>query len=80
MQPESIITPYEKNFEVWKQLWFTVEKSDVVVQIVDGRDPLFYRCISLEEYVKEVDEKKINLLIINKSDLLPLKIRECINK
>jgi len=37
------ITPYEKNIEVWKQLWRVIERSDIVVQIVDGRDPLFYR-------------------------------------
>ena len=27
------ITPYEKNIEVWKQLWRVLEKSDVVVQV-----------------------------------------------
>ena len=42
--PTAVLTPYEKNIEVWKQLWRTVEKSDVVVQIVDCRDPLFYYC------------------------------------
>lgn len=39
------ITPYEKNIEVWKQLWRVIERSDIVVQIVDGRDPLFYRYV-----------------------------------
>lgn len=27
------ITPYEKNIEVWKQLWRVIEKSDIVVQV-----------------------------------------------
>jgi large subunit GTPase 1 len=28
-----------------------IEKSDILVQVVDGRDPLFYRCHDLEDYV-----------------------------
>lgn len=69
-------TPFEKNLEVWKQLWRVVEKADIVVQIVDGRNPLFYRCPDLETYVKEIDPKKENILLINKSDLLSEKIRK----
>ena len=44
--------------------------SDVVVQIVDARNPLLFYSEDLETYVKEVDENKINLLLINKSDFL----------
>ena len=69
------ITPFEKNVEVWKQLWRVAEKSNILVQIVDGRDPLFYRCQDLEVYTKELDENKINLLLVNKSDLLTEEIR-----
>ncbi len=37
------VTPFEKNLEVWKQLWRVVERSDIVVQIVDARNPTFFR-------------------------------------
>lgn len=37
------ITPYEKNIEVWKQLWRVVDRADMIMQIVDGRDVLFFR-------------------------------------
>ena len=47
------LTPFEKNIEVWKQLWRVVEKSDILVQVVDGRDILFFRCDDLEKYVVE---------------------------
>jgi len=53
-----LLTPFEKNVEVWKQLWRVIEKSDIVVQIVDARNPLLFRSIDLENYVKEVDPKK----------------------
>lgn len=42
---------------------------------MDGRDPFFFRCLDLEHYVKEVDSSKLNLLLINKSDLLSSEIR-----
>ena len=44
--------------------------SDVVVQIVDARNPLLFWCPDLDKYVKEVDPKKQTLLLINKADLL----------
>lgn len=44
--------------------------SDVVVQIVDARNPLLFRCTDLEDYVREVGEDKVNLLLVNKSDFL----------
>jgi large subunit GTPase 1 len=42
----------------------------VVVQIVDGRNPLLFRCEDLESYVKEVSPDKLNLILINKADFL----------
>ena len=64
------MTPFERNLEVWRQLWRVVERSDVVVQIVDARNPLLFRCEDLESYVKELDGKKRCILLLNKSDLL----------
>lgn len=65
------ITPYEKNIEVWKQLWRVTERADLMVQIVDGRDPLFFRCEDLVDYITELNPEKKSLLLINKSDLVP---------
>ena len=65
-----LMTPFEKNLSVWKELWRVIEKGDLVVQIVDARNPLLFRCIDLENYVKEVDSRKKNLLLLNKADLL----------
>lgn len=65
-----LMTPYEKNIDFWRQLWRVVERSDIVVQILDARNPLLFRCQDLENYVKEVDSRKENLLLLNKSDFL----------
>uniref|UniRef100_A0A8C9VV47 Large subunit GTPase 1 homolog n=1 Tax=Scleropages formosus TaxID=113540 RepID=A0A8C9VV47_SCLFO len=65
-----ILTPYERNLDFWRQLWRVIERSDVVVQIVDARNPLLFRCPDLESYVKEVSPDKENMLLLNKADLL----------
>ena len=52
-----------------------VERSDMLVQIIDGRNPLFFYSEDLFNYAREVGKKRF-LLIINKSDLLPLEKRE----
>ena len=79
---ELLLTPFERNLSVWRQLWRTIERSHLIVQIVDARNPLGFRCEDLETYVKEVgievsEEESLarpgirrNLLLINKADLL----------
>lgn len=73
---ESFVTPYEKNLDVWRQLWRVVERSDVIVQIVDSRNPLMFRCPDLEDYVHEMNDKKRCLLVINKADYLSEELRQ----
>ncbi|OWF46782.1 large subunit GTPase 1 homolog [Mizuhopecten yessoensis] len=70
------LTPYEKNLDFWRQLWRVIERSDVIVQIVDARNPLLFRCEDLEAYIKEVDPNKQNLILINKADYLTAPQRE----
>lgn len=65
-----LLTPFERNLEVWRQLWRVIERSDLVVQIVDARNPLLFRSNDLERYVKDIDERKANLLLVNKADML----------
>ncbi|WWC60276.1 uncharacterized protein I303_102845 [Kwoniella dejecticola CBS 10117] len=80
---ELLMTPFERNIQLWRQLWRVLERSHLIVQIVDARNPLGFRCADLEEYVQEIgsdetDEeitvpgkgKRKSLLLINKADLL----------
>lgn len=64
-----MMTPFEKNIEVWRQLWRVVERSDVVAQIVDARNPLLYYCEDMYRYVTK-EMGRAHLLVLNKSDLL----------
>ncbi|KAG6003861.1 hypothetical protein E4U43_000840 [Claviceps pusilla] len=71
-----LMTPFERNLEVWRQLWRVIERSDLIVQIVDARNPLLFRSEDLESYVKDIDPKKENLLLINKADMMTLAQRK----
>ncbi|KAI0375232.1 P-loop containing nucleoside triphosphate hydrolase protein [Pilatotrama ljubarskyi] len=81
-----LLTPFERNIEVWRQLWRVLERSHLVVQIVDARNPLRFRCEDLEAYVQDVEGaegeagtgkgKRRSLLLINKADLLTAKQRK----
>lgn len=48
----------------------------IVVQIVDARNPLLFRSEDLERYVKETSCEKMNLILINKADFLSEKQRK----
>lgn len=64
------LPPFERNLEFWRQLWKIIELSDIIIQVVDARDPLFYQSSDLAQYVKEVDSNKESVLLLNKADLL----------
>lgn len=69
-----LLTPFEKNIEVWRQLWRVVERSDVLLEIVDARNPLAFRCVDFERYAASATNKmnrsKQVVMLINKADLL----------
>ncbi|GET85753.1 hypothetical protein, conserved [Leishmania tarentolae] len=69
-----LLTPYERNLEVWRQLWRVVERADVVLVILDARNPLMFRSFDFETYVRSIKnskgEPKKVVLLLNKSDLL----------
>lgn len=71
-----ILTPYEKNIEFWRQLWRVIERSDIVVQIVDARNPYLFWCEDLEYFVKEINPNKVTMILLNKSDYLTPSQRE----
>ncbi|KAI1824716.1 hypothetical protein F4861DRAFT_538700 [Xylaria intraflava] len=75
-----LMTPFERNLEVWRQLWRVVERCDLVVQIVDARNPLMFWSEDLEAYVQDVDPSKKNLLLVNKADMMTVTQRKAWSK
>ncbi len=55
----------------WREFWKAVEKADVVVEVLDARDPPSFRLEKVEEKIKE---SKGLVLAINKIDLVPQRV------
>jgi len=59
----------KKSF--YKEFKKVVEESDVVIQVLDARDPLGCRCPQLEEQIMASGRNKKLVLLLNKIDLVP---------
>lgn len=73
-QSTASVTPFEKNIEVWRQLWRVLERCSCLLQLVDARNPLFYLSEDLKNYAESLG--KPMMVLINKSDYLSPKQRE----
>lgn len=58
----------------WRLLARTIKHADVVVEVLDIRDPMSTQSRKLESMVKAFDKKLI--LVLNKSDLVPRGVAE----
>ncbi|MQM17415.1 hypothetical protein Taro_050384, partial [Colocasia esculenta] len=56
---------------IWGELYKVIDSSDVVVQVLDARDPQGTRCHHLEKHLMEHCRLKHMILLLNKCDLVP---------
>lgn len=56
---------------IWAELHKVVDSSDVVIQVLDARDPMGTRCRYLEKFLKRERPHKHMIMLLNKSDLIP---------
>uniref|UniRef100_A0A8C5V429 Guanine nucleotide-binding protein-like 3 n=1 Tax=Microcebus murinus TaxID=30608 RepID=A0A8C5V429_MICMU len=54
-----------------QELKKVIEASDVVLEVLDARDPLGCRCPQVEKAIVQHGQKKL-VLVLNKSDLVPM--------
>ena len=60
--------------KAWKSVFKVISEADIVLEILDSRDPESFRNKKIEEIVAKQGKKLI--LVINKSDLVPKDILE----
>ena len=56
---------------IYGELYKVIDSSDVILHILDARDPLGTMCESVLEYIKKEKSHKQVVLVINKCDLVP---------
>jgi nuclear GTP-binding protein len=56
---------------IWAELYKVVDCSDVVLEILDARDPMGTRCTHVERQIARNHKQKQVVLLLNKCDLVP---------
>lgn len=56
---------------IWNELYKVIDSSDVVLHVLDARDPEGTRCRSIEKYIREEAPHKHLIFVVNKCDLVP---------
>lgn len=55
---------------IWGELYKVVDSSDVLLQVLDARDPIGTRCKHLESHLRHNHRQKHLILVLNKCDLV----------
>ena len=59
---------------IWNELYKVIDSSDVILHVIDARDPEGTRCRSVEKYMREEAPHKHLVFVLNKCDLVPTKV------
>ncbi|KAI1913385.1 GTPase required for pre-60S ribosomal subunit nuclear export and maturation [Ophidiomyces ophidiicola] len=59
---------------IWNELYKVIDSSDVVIHVLDARDPEGTRCRSIEKYIREEAAHKHLIFVLNKCDLVPTRV------
>ncbi|CAG0883671.1 unnamed protein product [Cyprideis torosa] len=59
---------------IWGELYKVIDSSDVVIQVLDARDPQGTRSHNIEKFLREEKSHKHLILVLNKCDLVPTSV------
>ena len=74
MKPEARLSMFDKgqSKRIWGELYKVIDSSDVLVQVLDARDPMGTRSRYIEQALKKNSPHKHMILVLNKCDLVPV--------
>lgn len=56
---------------IWSELYKVIDSSDVIIHVLDARDPMGTRCLNVERHLKKEARHKHLIFVLNKCDLVP---------
>lgn len=69
--PREWIMAAGQSKRIWNELYKVIDSSDVVLQVLDARDPLGTRSSYIENFLRTEKPHKHLIFILNKVDLVP---------
>lgn len=57
---------------IWNELHKVIDSSDILINVLDARDPQGTRCYQVEEFLKKEKPHKHIIFVLNKVDLVPV--------
>lgn len=70
LKRERIFEKGQSN-RIWTELYKVLDCSDVVIQVLDARDPLGTRSVRVEQHLRKNAPHKHLIFVLNKVDLVP---------
>ncbi|KHJ49093.1 hypothetical protein D918_00211 [Trichuris suis] len=70
-EPQDPLFRKGQSKRIWNELYKVLDSSDVVLEVLDARDPMGTRCFNVEKFLKKEKPHKHLLLVLNKVDLIP---------
>lgn len=61
-----------QSSRIWNELYKVVDSADVILYVLDARDPMGTRSPFLEDYLRREKKYKHFVFVLNKCDLIPL--------
>ncbi|KAK4056607.1 GTPase required for pre-60S ribosomal subunit nuclear export and maturation [Microbotryomycetes sp. JL221] len=70
-RPMDYILSAGTSRRIWAELYKVIDSSDVILHVLDARDPMGTRCESVEKYLAKEKRGKKLIYVLNKVDLVP---------
>lgn len=69
---------FEKGLSkrIWEELYKVIDSSDVLIYVLDARNPNGTRTKYLEDYIKKNCPQKHLVFVLNKCDLVPTSVTQ----